>query len=202
MRQHRCNSVAGSAGRRTPRSPRHGTARASDGGFRGRRKKELQAYQAAPTVNIPRRRGKGTMEYEYDSEREVTYHYRYHRADSPRAAAGETPSECPACGGTGKVLLLVSTRHCEACGGLGKIKRPDDGAAAASPAGSEVASDEPDDGVLAWTEEAVRGHWVTTTAYDEQGRERNQAGRFIPDPLAGGAGRDRPGGAQAGGIRC
>jgi hypothetical protein len=57
------------------------------------------------------------MEYEYDSEREVTYHYRDHCADSPPAAEGETPPKCPACGGTGTVLLLVSALPCEACGG-------------------------------------------------------------------------------------
>jgi DnaJ-class molecular chaperone len=30
-------------------------------------------------------------------------------------------AECPACRGTGRVVLLVSATPCEACGGTGKI---------------------------------------------------------------------------------
>lgn len=39
----------------------------------------------------------------------------------PSDSSRDRPVDCPACRGTGKVLLLVSTRSCEACGGMGKI---------------------------------------------------------------------------------
>jgi RecJ-like exonuclease len=80
------------------------------------------------------------------------------RGDAPGDAA-----DCPACGGTGKVALLVTTRRCEECGGSGKI--------------AEDAPGEPFDE----SGKPVAGHWVTESTFDQQGRVARERQWFVPD---------------------
>jgi len=112
--------------------------------------------------------------------------------------------ECPACRGSGKLLLLVSTRPCEKCGGTGKVSlkagsTPSAGSGRADSTGStsspQAGSPEKDpkkaipeaggpyDALVArTTENWVPGHWVTTCTYDAHDRLRRQVERFVPDP--------------------
>jgi hypothetical protein len=68
------------------------------------------------------------------------------------------PHDCRACGGTGKVLLLVSARSCEACEGTGKLAA--DGAPDPAAAG---------------------GTWNYTYTYDRLGDLVGREKRFVPD---------------------
>jgi RecJ-like exonuclease len=105
------------------------------------------------------------MAEEHHQEGEVRY-YDY-SIDGKPVEPDKVPGDCPACRGTGKVLLLVSARPCEACGGTGKSERH-----AAGP---------PSVGPL----KARAGTWVTTYTYDAADVLVRQVERFIPEPGAG-----------------
>jgi DnaJ-class molecular chaperone len=59
------------------------------------------------------------MSDEQDPERDVR-HYDY-SVHGKAVEPDKEPDDCRACGGTGKLLLLVSARSCEACEGTGKV---------------------------------------------------------------------------------
>jgi hypothetical protein len=78
-------------------------------------------------------------------------------------APGGDAADCPACGGTGKVALLVTTRRCEECGGTGKI--------------AEDAPGEPFDE----SGKPVPGRWVTESTFDDHDRVSRERQWFVPD---------------------
>jgi len=72
-------------------------------------------------------------------------------------------ADCAACGGTGAVALLTTTRPCEKCGGTGKAGQYPPG--------------EPFD---EWGE-PVPGYWVTETAFDNGHRAIREQQWFVPE---------------------
>jgi hypothetical protein len=97
-----------------------------------------------------------------------------------RAAA----EDCSACGGAGKVLLLLSSKPCHACGGTGKALHAGREYPANAPATEPALADE----VVSQVVERVPGQMVTTRIYDSQGRPRMLSQGFEPDRSAAVAG--------------
>ena len=117
------------------------------------------------------------------------FYYDYSAADG-HAGSDDAAADCPACRGTGKVLLLVSTKPCDACGGSGKIgpskassgDLTDPAGSTRPPHAGEGQGGETDDKALMETVERVPGHWVTTCRYDHLGRPLTQTEGFVAGP--------------------
>ncbi len=133
--------------------------------------------------------------YDYSVDREPP------RPDEkPLDPARGTLADCPACRGTGSVMLLISVRPCGVCKGTGKVAVPSAEStpstdSAISPQASspqadskqaDDADDDDDDAVLVPTcaVDLGPGHWVTTNMYDAQNRVRSVTERFVPDQPA------------------
>ena len=110
----------------------------------------------------------------------------YHIGDGEPVGRDEAPGDCPACRGTGKLMLLVSATPCQACGGTGKIAGAHRDAPEQTPAaGSEVGvgDDKNYDAVDGRTVESwVPGCWVITSTFDGENRLRSRTERFVRYP--------------------
>jgi hypothetical protein len=132
-----------------------------------------------------------------DDQDEVCKSRYYYSANGEPAAPDETPADCPACRGTGKVMLLVSTRPCEACGGTGKFAVAAGAEAEGPPqAGSDAEALEADEDYEVVVERIVEHRvprcWVTTSTYDSENRLRSQVGEFVAGGAAAGGGDAKP----------